>query len=412
MSGGREGPGAHRRPGRAAAFGGLVVVLVALAAIVASQRGPLDADAGHPSRAATPSPVRTVASGPIATAVPTDHPVASKPESPGTARAGVYADITRDVLDPRVAGIRPLVYVPNNDSNTVSVIDPRSFRVIRTFPVGSGPQHVSPSWNMRRLYVGNTYANTLTEIDPGSGRPTRTISVPDPYNLYFTPDGSTAIDVAERLQTLYFLDPSTWHQRAALHVPFAGIDHLDFSADGSYLVLSAEFSGEVVKIDVARKRIVGSLHVGGSPVDVKVSPDGSLFYVANQTRNGISVIDPNTMTEIAFVPTGAGAHGFCVSRDARALYVSNRLAGSISVLSFRTQKVVRTWHVGGSPDMMQVSADGRLLWVSNRYDGTVSVISTRTGRVLHTITVGASPHGLTLYPQPGRFSIGHNGVYR
>ena len=304
------------------------------------------------------------------------------------------------------------MYVPNNDSNTVSVIDPKTFRVVRTFSVGAGPQHVSPSWDLRHLYVGDTYANALTEIDPSTGRPTRTIRVPDPYNLYFTPDGRTAIDVAERLQTLFFFDPRTWRQEAALHVPFSGIDHLDFSANGRYLLLSAEYSGEVVKVDVARRRVVGSVHVGGSPVDVKLAPDGSVFYVANQVRNGVSVIDPSRMREVAFVRTGAGAHGFCVSRDARDLYVSNRLAGTISVLSFASQRVVHTWHVGGSPDMLQVSADGRLLWASNRYDGTVSVISTKTGHVLHTIRVGSSPHGLTLFPQPGAFSLGHNGVYR
>ena len=101
-----------------------------------------------------------------------------------------------------------------------------------------------------------------------------------------------------------------------------------------------------------------------------------------------------------------------MSRDARDLYVSNRLAGTISVISFASQRVVHTWHVDGSPDMLQVSADGRLLWASNRYDGTVSVISTKTGHVLHTIRVGSSPHGLTLFPQPGAFSLGHNGVYR
>jgi YVTN family beta-propeller protein len=118
------------------------------------------------------------------------------------------------------------------------------------------------------------------------------------------------------------------------------------------------------------------------------------------------------MREIGFIPTGSGAHGFCVGRDGKDLYVSNRLAGTISVIRFATRSVTRTWQVGGSPDMLQVSADGRLLWISNRYDATVSVVSTRTGSVLHTIPVGIDPHGLTLFPQPGRFSIGHNGVYR
>jgi YVTN family beta-propeller protein len=311
-----------------------------------------------------------------------------------------------------VAGIAPRVYVPNNRSNTVDVIDPTTYRVIRTLRVGVAPQHVTPSWNLRRLYVGNTYSNTLTAIDPRTGRITRTVSMPDPYNLYFTPDGSLAVDVAERLGTLFFYDARTWRQRGSVAVPWAGADHLDFSRSGRYLLVSTEYAGEVVKVDVTRRRIIGSVAVGGSPVDIKVSPDGSVFYVANQVRGGVSIIDPRRMREIGFISTGAGAHGFCVSRDESELYVTNRLAGTISVIRFATNRVAETWNVGGSPDMLQVSADGRLLWASNRYDASVSVISTNTGRVLHTIGVGADPHGLTLFPQPGRFSIGHNGVYR
>jgi YVTN family beta-propeller protein len=124
------------------------------------------------------------------------------------------------------------------------------------------------------------------------------------------------------------------------------------------------------------------------------------------------VIDPTSMRQVAFIRTGEGAHGFAVSRDAKDLYVSNRLAHTISVISFRTRRVAATWAVGGSPDMLQVSPDGRQLWATNRFGDTVSVISTRTGRVIHTIVVGAAPHGLAYFPQPGRFSLGHNGVYR
>jgi YVTN family beta-propeller protein len=102
----------------------------------------------------------------------------------------------------------PRVYVPNSDSNTVDVIDPKTFRVIGHFAVGALPQHVTPSWNLRTLYVDNDRGNSLTPIDPRTGRPTgRTLAVPDPYNLYFTPDGRSAIVVAERLQRLDFRNP-------------------------------------------------------------------------------------------------------------------------------------------------------------------------------------------------------------
>ena len=330
----------------------------------------------------------------------------------GGGRGNVYAAITSGTFAPQVARTPARVYVPNNYSNDVTVIDPKTYRVLYTFHAGLDPQHISPSWDLRHLYVGNVYSNSLTEIDPRTGRPVRTIPVPDPYNLYFSPDGRHAIDVAEGRDTLFFFDPHSWHLQGSLAIPFRGPDHLDFSADGSYFLISTEYAGAVVKVDVARRKILGSVSLGGSTVDVKLAPDGRVFYVANQQRDGVSVVDPTTMREIRFIPTGTGAHGFAVSRNTRDLYVSNRLAGSISVISFATNRVIHTWRVGGSPDMLQVSSNGRQLWTSNRFNSSVSVIDTRTGRVLHTIAVGVEPHGLTLFPQPGAYSLGHNGVYR
>lgn len=324
----------------------------------------------------------------------------------------VYASIEHG-MSPAVAGDPERVYVPNSESGSVDVIDPATFRIVSHFSVGSYPEHITPSWNLRWLYVDNTYGNTLTVVDPSTGRPTgRVINVTDPYNLYFTPDGSKAIMVAERNRRLDFRDPRSWRLIQSVPIPAAGPDHLDFSAGGRFLLVSAEFSGDVFRVSTTSMRVTGSLHVGGAPIDVRLSPDGSAFYVANQELDGVSVIDARALRQVAFIPTGTGAHGLAVSRDARFLYVSNRLAGSISEVSFASRRVVATWHVGGSPDMMQVSPDGGELWVSNRYDGTVSVIDTRSGRVIHVIPVGSSPHGLAFFPQPGRHSLGHNGVYR
>ena len=365
--------------------------------------------AGDPASATTSG---SLTAEPSATSAPSKPAHASEtPSPPAPSPGNVYGAIT-DALAPAVRGLATRVYVPDNDSNDVSVIDPRTFTVVRTFAVGQEPQHITPSWDLRHLYVGNVQSDSLTEIDPRTGRPGRTIAMPDPYNLYFTPDGAHAIDVAEGRDTLYFYDPNTWRLQGSLRIPYRGPDHLDFSANGRYFLISTEYAGVVVKVGVQPRKVLGAVAVGGSTVDVKVAPDGKVFYVANQQRSGVSVIDPSTMKEIAFIPTGLGAHGFAMARDARHLYVANRLAGTISVIDTRTRKVTATWQVGGSPDMLQVSADGSQLWTTNRFDASVSVIDTRSGKVLHTIAVGGHPHGLTLFPQPGRYSIGHNGVYR
>jgi YVTN family beta-propeller protein len=337
------------------------------------------------------------------------HPISSQHTAPGV-------DVYRAIESPRLAAsVRRFperVYVPNSSSGTVDVIDPRTYRIVRHFGVGSVPHHITPSWNMQRLYVDNTGGNSLTMIDPKTGRPRGKIRVRDPYNLYFTPDGSKAIVVAERYQALDFRDIHTWRLLKSVRIPTSGPDHLDFSADGHFLLISTEFSGRVYRVDTSTMKVTGKVSVGGLPVDVKLSPDGSLFYVANQGLNGVSVIDAHNLKKMGFIPTGEGAHGLCLSRDARRLYVSNRLGGSISVIDLRRRQVIKTWHVGSSPDMMQVSPDGHELWFSNRFNGSVGVVDTRSGKLVHTISVGDAPHGLTYFPQPGRFSVGHNGVYR
>jgi YVTN family beta-propeller protein len=341
---------------------------------------------------------------------PTTEPQDGAAAAP--APANIYSHTTSPHLGPAVADVPLRVYVPNSDAASVSVIDPVSLRVIDRFNVGVRPHHVTPSWDLTKLYVNNTEGNSLTEIDPRSGRPTATIPVTDPYNLYFTPDGSKAIVVAERYQRLDFYSPTDWTFLKSVSIPWPGVDHADFSADGRYFFASTEFSGQVVKVDTETMSLVGRGSVGSLPIDVKMSPDGKVLYVANQGRHGVSLVDPETLSEIGFLSTGLGAHGLNVSRDAATLFVSNRMDGTISVIDFATRAVRETWRVGGSPDMIQVSADGSRLWASNRFHGSVSVIDTTTGTTIATIPTGAGAHGVSLFPQPGRYSVGHNGVYR
>src|SRR5260370_38179215 len=116
-------------------------------------------------------------------------------------------------------------------------------------------------------------------------------------------------------------------------------------------------------------RLTGYITVGGLPIDVKVSPDGNVFFVTNQGSDGVSVIDPNAMKVIQFIPTGRGAHGLQVSRDARYLYVSNRLEGSISVIEFATRRVVAQSRIPGAGrrDMLPVNPVASQRWPSGRY---------------------------------------------
>ena len=357
-------------------------------------------------------PVREPDDGPAYVDLPSILAAGSAPTTgPTTVTAtpgptNVYA-ATIAGLAPQVADLAPRVYVPNERSNSVTIIDPATFQVVGRIPVGSTPQHITPSWDLSTLYVNET---GLAAIDPRTATIARRIAVPLPYNLYFTPDGTKAIVVAEELNRLDFYDPATWKLLKSVAIPWSGVDHLDFSADGGYVIASCEFSGELAKVDTGTMTLVGHIAVGGLPIDVKLAPAGDVFFVTNQGRNGLSVIDPVAMASIGFIGTGRGAHGLAYSRDTRSLYVSNRLAGTISVVDVASRTVRANWAVGGSPDMLTLSIDGTQLWTGNRYGSTVVVIDTTTGAVIRTVAVENGPHGLTYFPQPGRFSLGHNGV--
>jgi YVTN family beta-propeller protein len=327
----------------------------------------------------------------------------------------VYANDLSGTVPCPLCEIPQRVYVPNSKAGTVDIIDPNTYKVIDHFRVGQIPHHIAPAWDMSALYVDNEGSSSLTVLNIHTARPAGTVSIPYPYNLYFTPDGTKAIDVVERLQRVEFRDwRHGWKLLKSVGIPWPGADHLDFSADGSYFMISTEYSGVVAKVDVNKMQLVGYVKVGGLPIDVRLSPDGTVFYVTNQGRMGVSVVDPIAMKEIQFIPTGRGAHGLQVSRDTKSLYVSNRLEGSVSVIDFATRTVIAKWKIpgGGSPDMLQLNPDGTRLWASGRYNATVYVFDTTTGAVIARIPVGSEDHGLTYFPNVGAHSLGHNGVYR
>jgi len=376
----------------------------------------------------------------------------------------LYSETAAGKMSPNVAGALERVYVPNHMAHTVSVIDPATLKVVNTFKVGLYPQHVVPSWDLKTLYVANNAENSnkgsLTEIDPKTGKPGRTIPVDDPYNMYWTPDGRHAIVVAEAFKRLDFRDPATMKLDYSIATPDCdGINHADFGIDGRHAFFTCEFNGAVTKIDLADRKVVGTLKLSryfdrpdalalvrtslktpkyvpdpqragdqicvtpGMPQDVRFSPDGRTLYVADMMADGVHVVDAETFKQFAFIPTGVGAHGLYPSRDGKLLYVANRGSnyvhgrpkgkGSVSVIDFASSKLLKTWPIpgGGSPDMGNVSADGKHLWLSGRYDDVVYRIDTASGAV-DFIPVGKQPHGLSVWPQPGRYNLGHTGNLR
>jgi YVTN family beta-propeller protein len=369
------------------------------------------AGSASPTRSASNAAAAWAVAGPVADL---SEPLPGMP--PVTDPANIYAAAGANMLSPAVRGVPYRIYVPDSGGSTVTVINPATYKVITTYHTGLNPQHVVPGYGMRTLYVTNDLGNSLTPVNPMTGRPSgKNIAVDDPYNMYYTPDGHYAIVVAEARQNLDFRDPHTFALEHRIHVNCAGVDHIDFAATGAYLIASCEFGGRLVRVDLHTLKVVGYLNLPGSaPQDIKLDPAGRIFYVADKNHGGVWLVDAATFRLAGFIPTGPDAHGLYPSRDASLLYVTNRGNGSITLISFATRKIVTTWRIpgGGSPDMGNLSPDGKVFWVSGRYHNVVYAIRTSDGHLLAKIGVGVAPHGLCVWPQPGRYSLGHTGVMR
>lgn len=358
-------------------------------------------------------------SPPPSTVAPASDLLAGMPDYPD--RENVYAAAGANMVREDVRGDRELVYVPNTQNDRVHVIDPNTFKVIDEFYGGPEPQHVVPSYDMRTLYVTSSRVpgGSVLPIDPRTGKPGELIEVQDVYNLYFTPDGQFAIVVAEAYQRLDFYDPKTWEKKKSTHFPECeGINHMDFTVDGKTALVSCEFANRMVAIDVASGEQIRKFDLDvvsdGMPQDTRLVPDGSAFLVADMHANGVYVFDGQATKRIGFIPTGDGAHGVYFSRDSKTAYISNRGEGTVTLLDLATMQPIKKWTIpgGGSPDMGGVSADGNTLWLSGRYDNEVYAFDTNTGELKARIPVGSGPHGLVIWPQPGRYSLGHTGNIR
>jgi DNA-binding beta-propeller fold protein YncE len=331
----------------------------------------------------------------------------------------VYGATRAGMLSPAVAGDKPMVYVPDSSptGHTLTLIDPATYRVVGHVEVGDLSQHVTPSYDLSRLYTNSSYSNELVQLDPRTARRVRSIAVPRPYNLYFTPDGKQAVVMVEEHDVIQFSDPRTFKAIKQVRAPgCSGPNHADFSANGRFIVVSCEFSGEVVKVGTLNHRVLGVLRFGGAskPQDVRISPDGRTFYVADMGTDQLRRISAASFRQVGALTMPKDPHGLYPSRDARFLYVSDRGAGEVSVVSFKTNRIVDTWVVpgGGSPDMGGVSADGKTLWLGGRFNQEVYAFDTTTGKLRARIPVSGDPHGLCVWPQPGRYSLGHTGNLR
>ena len=203
--------------------------------------------------------------------------------------------------------------------------------------------------------------------------------------------------VAERHKRLDFRDPQTMALQQSVAAPgCSGINHADFSIDGRYAIFTCEFSGGgLVKIDLVNHQVLGYLRLTkrGMPQDIRISPDGSVFYIADMHADGVYLVDGDGFSQTDFIPTGVGTHGLYPSRDATKLCTSPTAA--------RTRRARRRTARAASRSSISRPARSRRLGPSRRRQPRYGQCHAPTGSGFGC-RVGSTMWSTTSTPQPAR----------
>jgi YVTN family beta-propeller protein len=310
------------------------------------------------------------------------------------------------------------VYVTNEASGDMSVIDAANNEVIATLPLGKRPRGIQITPDKKNIFValsGSPIAGPGVDED----------SLPPPDK---TADGIGIVDI---------------DRNAFLKLMPVGSDPEQFaiSRDGAKLYVSNEDVGLASMVDLSNSQVLKSLPVGKEPEGVSISPDGKTVYVTSENDGTVSVIDANDFTllttlkvgrrprVVAFLPDGSRAYvslendrkvvvidpakaavlrdivfegdgvkpmGIAAAPDGKKIYVTTGRFGKVFVVDTATEQVVGTIDVGGRPWGIAITPDGKTLYTANGPANDVSVVDVATLKVTNKIKVGDRPWGVAI----------------
>lgn len=307
------------------------------------------------------------------------------------------------------ASAAPFAYIPNFESNNVSVIDTATNKLTATVAVGFAPRAAVVNPAGTRVYVANAGDNKISVIDTATNRVITTVAVESSptgvavnssgTRIYVSNWGSNSISVVDAASNTVVSRFSAGLSPSAVAVNPAGTR--------VYVLVS----GAGLKIfNVADNKIAGSVSVGVGPTSLAINPVGTRVYVVNNLSNNVSVIDAASNLVTALVPVGKGPQGVSVSPDGMRAYVTNAGDNTVSVIDTTSNVVVATIPVGRSPHGVSVDSSGGRLYVANSISNNVSVINTSTNTVIATVPVAISPYAFGSFIGPGLMTASPNPI--
>jgi YVTN family beta-propeller protein len=313
------------------------------------------------------------------------------------------------------------IYVTNERSGDLSIIDSAAHEVVATVPLGKRPRGIHASPDGKLIYVAlsgspiagpgvdestlppaDKSADGIGVFDVASGKLVKMLkSGSDPEEFDISLDGKFLYVSNEDASGVSILDLTT-EQIVATLPTGEEPEGVKVSPDGKSVYATSEDAGVVYKIDAATAKVVGSLKVGRRPRTIAVMPDNRMAWTNAENDGTVVYFDTQTNKVVETISLGeAGVvkpMAVLLSKDASKLYVSTGRGKKLFILDTATRKVETSFEVGQRPWGIALSPDGKTLYTANGPSNDISVVDLATKAVTKKIRVGDSPWGAITLP--------------
>jgi YVTN family beta-propeller protein len=288
--------------------------------------------------------------------------------------------------------------------------------VVATIPVGDHPDGIAVSPDGTKVYVVNNFSLDVSVIDTATNTVVATFANPggnvgQPRDVAFTPDGTEVwvsgggcVDCIR-----IFAYPTNAPVATVGGVPGGG-DWIGFLPDGSFSFVNNGCGGcgNLQKISTTTNSVVSTLGWGNAGKGVAVAPDGSVVYGATYFGQRVHRIAPASNSSTGSAALSGFPGGLAITPDGGFLYVAIG-PDQVAVVDTSTMTVGDTITVGTSPYSAAISPDGSRAYVPNSGSDNVSVIDTATNAVVATVAVGDSPYRAAVNADGTRIYVTNHG---
>ncbi len=303
------------------------------------------------------------------------------------------------------------IYVSNEESNVIHVVDSATLRERGRIPIGKRPRGMALSPDRKLLYVAVSDDNRITAVDLASGRIIGHLpSGPDPETFAVSPDGSMLYVANEDDNLLSFVDIKA--RKLVREVPVGGEpEGTAVSPDGRLVVQTSESASLAHVADAATGEVIDNLLVDTRPRYVAFTPDGKQFWVTSEVRGTLAAFDSATRKRLGKLDFAAlklvdstqsdvfvQPVGIVFTRDGRRAFVALGRGKLVAEVNPATLKLVRSYPVGWRAWNLALSVDEKQIYTANGLSGDISVIDIVANKPAGTLKVGGKPWGIVAAP--------------